>query len=122
MPCTVLESVFRPQPHSFLIWGNTAVGITDSAADGMYLGTAAIGIIGAIIALFRPHRGALAMFTTALWLVLVSGGALDAGMVPNDYPSAFELIGITGFYVALFVGVRCLLLAVVRERSERGAA
>jgi hypothetical protein len=92
-----------------LIWGNAAVGVTDSAADGLYFGTAALAIIGIIIALFRPGWGARAMFAVAFTLVLASGTSLVAGMVPNGTSSLFEILGITGFYVALFLGSAMLL-------------
>lgn len=105
-----------------LIWANGAVGITDSAADGLYFGTACIGIIGVIIALFRPSRGARAMLAAAFMLVSVSVIALVAGMVPNDSASSFEVFGITGFSVALFVGAARLLRTAARESPKRGTA
>lgn len=92
-----------------LIWGNAAVQITDSPADGMYFGVAAIGIVGVIIALFRPVGGAAAMLAASLALPLATVIALVAGMVPNPYVSVLEVLVITGFYVALFVGAAWLL-------------
>lgn len=105
-----------------LIWGNAAVYISDSVADGMYYGVAVIGIIGVIIALFRPGGGARAMLAAALAMGVVSVIALVAGMVPNYYTSAFELLGITGFYVALFAGAAWLLRAAAREQPPADAA
>lgn len=105
-----------------LIWGNAAMSITDSAADGMYFGVAALGIIGVIIALFRPGGGARAMFAAALALVVTAVVAMVTGMVPNEYVSALEVVGITGFYVALFVGAAWLLREAARSGSERGTA
>lgn len=104
-----------------LIWGNGAVYITDSAADGMYYVAAAIGIVGVILALFRPGGGARVLLVAALALVLVSVFALAAGMVPNYYASALEVVGITGFYVALYAGAAWLLREAARGVGERSA-
>jgi hypothetical protein len=85
-----------------LLWANGAVGITDGAADATYPAVPAVGIIGAIVARFRPHGMALAMYATALAQASIGVIALAAGMVPA-YNSAFEILGITGFFAALFV-------------------
>ena len=103
-----------------LVWVNGAVGITDSDADLIYVGVLAIGIIGAIIARLRPHGMARALFAMALAQALVAMIALIAGMVPA-YNSAFEILGITGFFVALFVGSGLLFRYAWRERTPAGA-
>ncbi len=103
-----------------LVWGNAAVGITDSGADLMYVGVLAVGIIGAIVARFRPHGMARAMFATALAQASVAVIALIAGVVPA-YNSAFEVLGITGFYVALFVGSALLFRCAGWGRTPAGA-
>ena len=103
-----------------LVWGNAAVGITDSDADLMFLWVPAVGIIGAIIARFQPRGMARAMFATALAQALVAVIALISGIVPA-YNSAFEVLGITGFYVALFVGSALLFRHAARGRTPAGA-
>ena len=104
-----------------LVWGNTAMGITDSDADLMFfLWVPTVGIIGAIIARFQPRGMARAMFATALTQALVAVIALIAGIVPA-YNSAFEVLGITGFYVALFVGSALLFRHAGREQTPAGA-
>jgi hypothetical protein len=50
---------------------------------------------------------ARAMFAAALAQALIGVIALLAGMVPA-YNSAFEILGITGFFAALFVGAGLL--------------
>lgn len=104
-----------------LIWGNAAVSITDSVADSLYLMVAAIGIVGIIIALVQPGSGAVAMFIAALALVVAVGIAFAGGMVPNPYVSVFEILGLTGFYVTLFVGAAWLLREAGLRKSERVA-
>ncbi len=104
-----------------LVWGNAAMGITDSDADLMFfLWVPTVGILGAIIARFQPRGMASAMFATALTLALVAVIALIAGIVPA-YNSAFEVLGITGFYVALFVGSALLFWHAAREQTPVGA-
>ena len=104
-----------------LVWGNAAMGITDSDADLMFfLWVPTVGIIGAIIARFQPRGMARAMFATALTQALVAVIALIAGIVPA-YNSAFEVLGITGFYVALFVGSALLFRHAGREQTPAGA-
>ena len=103
-----------------LVWGNAAVGITDSGADLMFLWVPAVGIIGAIIARFQPRGMARAMMATALAQASVAVIALVAGIVPA-YNSAFEVLGITGFYVALFVGSALSFRHAGRGRTPAGA-
>ena len=103
-----------------LVWVNGAVGITDSDADSMYVGVLAVGIVGAIIARLRPSGMARAMFATALAQASVAAIALIAGIVPT-YNSAFEVLGITGFYVALFVGSALLFRHAAQGRTPAGA-
>ena len=65
-----------------LVWMVGAVGIigeTGDPADLMYLGVLAVGIIGAIIARFRPEGMARALLAMALVQALVAAIALIAG-------------------------------------------
>lgn len=104
-----------------LIWGNGALYITDSAADAMYYGVAVIGVVGVVIALFRPGGGAHAMIAAVLALGLACVIALVAGMVPNPYASALEVVGITGFYAVLYAGAAWLLREAARRQPFAGA-
>lgn len=99
-----------------LTWINAAVGITDSDADVLYLVVIAIGIIGALIARFRPEGMARAMLATAVAHASVGVIALIAGIVPA-YNSAFEILGLTAFFVVLFGGSALLF----REAARGGA-
>ncbi len=86
-----------------LMWVNAAVGITDGDADVMYPVVVAVGVVGALVARFRPQGMSLAMWATAFAMTLVGVIALMAGTVP-EFNSAFEILGITAFFVVLFVG------------------
>lgn len=100
-----------------LSWSNAAVGITDSGADFyIFFGVPAVAIGGAIIARFRSRGMAIAMVATALAQSLIAVIALAAGIVPA-FNSAFEILGITGFFVALFLGAALLFRRAARATS-----
>ena len=84
-----------------LIWINGAVGITDGPADAGYLGVVALGILGAVVARFRPHGMAIAMGATALAVAVVGVAALVTGAVA-PHNSVLQMLAIHGFFVALF--------------------
>ncbi len=106
-----------------LVWLSLGVGIIGMDGDPanlMYFGVLAVGIIGALIARFQPRGMALALFATALAQALVGAIALIAGL---GYPwsGPLELLGLNGFFVALFVGSAWLFRHAARGRPERGA-
>jgi len=106
-----------------LVWVNGAVGIIgneDNPANLMYGGVLAVGIIGAVIARFRPRGMARALFATALAQTSVAVIALIAGL---GYPwsGPLELSLLNGFFVALFVGSAWLFRRAAHGRPERGA-
>jgi hypothetical protein len=106
-----------------LVWLNLAVGIIgteDDLANSMYIGVLAVGIIGAIIARFRPHGMARALLATALAQALVAGIALIFGLGLPWSPPA-ELLILNGFFVVLFVGSALLFRYAARERTPAGA-
>lgn len=89
-----------------LAWLSLGVGIIGRDGDPanlMYFGVLAVGIIGALIARFRPRGMARALFATALAQALVTVIALIAGLgLPWSGPA--EILGLNGFFIALFVG------------------
>lgn len=102
-----------------LVWVNLAVGIIGdegNLANLMYLGVLAVGFIGAIIARFRPHGMARAMFATALAQALVAVIALIAALgSPLSGPG--EILILNGFFIALWVGSALLF----RHTSAMGS-
>ena len=82
-----------------LVWMNLAVGLIgneDNPANLVYAGVLAVGILGALIARFRPRGMACALFATAVAQMLVVVIALVAGW-------GITLI-INGFFAALWIG------------------
>lgn len=106
-----------------LVWISLAVGIIGHSGDlanSMYVGVLAVGIIGAIIARFQPHGMARALFATALAQTLVAVIVLIFGLgLPWSPP--VEILGLTGFFVALFVGSALLFRHAAREQPPAGA-
>ena len=107
-----------------LVWVIGAVGVLGvdgDPADLMYIGVLAVGIIGAIIARFQPRGMARALFATALAQALVAVIALILGMHQAPYSSVGEILGLNGFFVALFLGSAWLFRNAARERTHAGA-
>jgi heme A synthase len=75
----------------------------------MYGGVLAVGIIGAIIARFRPQGMASALFAAALAQMLVGVIALVAGLAGSS------TLMLNGFFAALWVGS-----ALLFRRAARG--
>lgn len=89
-----------------LVWLSLGVGIIGrdgDPANRMYFGVVALGIVGALIARFRPRGMAYALFAMALAQALVMLIALVARLgLPWSGPA--EILVLNGFFIALFVG------------------
>jgi len=106
-----------------LVWINLAVGIIgteDDLANLMYVGVLAVGIVGAVIARFRPHEMARALFATALAQALVAVIVLIFGL-GSPWSGPGEILALNGFFVALFVGSALLFRYAARGRTPAGA-
>ena len=107
-----------------LLWLMGAVGIIGvegDRADLMYFGVLAVGLIGAIIARFRPQGMARALFAMALAQASVAVIALIAGKHRDPVTSVPELVGLNGFFVALFIGSAWLFRRAARQHPPAGA-
>lgn len=88
-----------------LVWLVGAVGVIGEEgerADLMYGGVLGVGVIGAVIARFRPQGMARALLAVALAQALVAVIALITGKHQAAITSAFEIVGLNAFFVALF--------------------
>jgi len=106
-----------------LVWLSLGVGIIGADGDRanlMYFGVLAVGITGALIARFQPRGMARALLAMALAQALVGAIALIAGL-GYPYSGPLEILGLTGFFVALFVGSAWLFQRAALGRPERGA-
>jgi hypothetical protein len=108
----------------FLFWVNSAVGIIgDESNDAnlMYLGVLAVGGIGAIVARFQPHGMARALFATALAQALVAVIALIAGLGSTGPIWPWDVLILTGFFGASWLGSALLFRTAAREQPPAGA-
>lgn len=103
-----------------LMWVNAAVGITDGSADVMYPLVVALAAVGSLVARFRARGMSIAMWSAAAAMLLVGVTALAAGLVP-EFNSAFEILGITGFFVLLFSGSAVLFREAARTSLNDAA-
>lgn len=106
-----------------LAWANLAVGIIgseDNPANLVYIGVPAVGIIGAIVARFRPHGMARALFATALAQALIPVIALVIWKLPVT-SGVLEVLGVNAFFVAVFVGSALLFRYAAWEQTPAGA-
>lgn len=91
-----------------LVWVNGAVEIIGdkNPANLMYFGVPVVGIIGAIVARFRPRGMARALFATALAQALVPVIALMIWnpRVVSWAPGVLTVFCLNTFFVALFAG------------------
>lgn len=85
-----------------LVWINLAVGIVgaeDNPANLMFAAVPAVGIVGALIARFRPAGMARALAATALAQAAVGAAALVGGL-----GEAASLALLTGGFTTLWLG------------------
>jgi hypothetical protein len=105
-----------------LVWLSLGVGIIGRDGDPanlMYFGVLAVGIVGALIARFRPRGMARALFAMALAQTTVALIALIAGL-GEPWSGPLELSLLNGFFVALFVGSAWLFSRVAPDRPLCG--
>jgi hypothetical protein len=103
-----------------LVWITLAVGVIgdpDEPLNALYIGVLAVGIAGALIARFRPRGMARALSATALAQALVAAIALIAGEHEAPGGSVSEVVGLNGFFVAVF-----LVSAWLFRRAARTSA
>ena len=107
-----------------LVWLNLAVGVIGKEGDPanlMYIGVLVVGIIGSIIARFRPQGMALVLLATAITQALVAVIAVVAGL-GSPWSGPAEILILNGFFVALFVGSAWLFRRAARRQAEQNSA
>jgi hypothetical protein len=103
-----------------LIWINGAVGLIgseDDPANLMFGGVLAVGIVGAILARFQPDAMARALLATAVAQVLAGVIALAAGWGATGPIWPLDIVGLTGFFTALW-----LISAWLFQKAAKEAA
>ena len=108
-----------------LVWVNGAVGIIGEPGGPnlMYVGVLAVGFIGALLARFRPHGMARALFTMAIAQMSVPVIALVTAkpQMTMEPPGVVGVFGLNAFFAMLFVGSALLFrrASATNSRSDR---
>ena len=95
-----------------------AVGIIGTANDDanlMYGGVIAVGMIGILIARFRPGGMAHALYATAFAQVLVAVIALVAGLGSSAPNWPLDVLGLTAIFTAMWILSARLFRRAARE-------
>lgn len=105
-----------------LLWVIGAVGligVEGDPFDRIYGGVIAVGIVGAMIVRFRARGMARALVAAALAQALVAVIALIIGKQHSPVSSVVEILGLNGFFVALWlVSSRLFIRAARAQDSE----
>ena len=105
-----------------LAWGVLAMGVIGAEGDPfdlLYIGVLAIGIVGALVARFRPQGMARALLAMAAAQVVVTVVALLVGKHEVPVSSVTEIVGLNGFFVALFTGAAWLFHQAAEQPRGR---
>ncbi len=105
----------------FLFWVVGAVGVigeTGDRADMMYLAVLAIGVVGTLLARFRPRGMARVLLTMALAHAVIAVIALVAGKHESPITSVGELLGLNAMFAAGFVASAWLFRFAAPGRSS----
>ena len=103
-----------------LIWINLAVGIIGSEenpANLMYGAVLAVGLLGALVARFRPHGMARAMVAAALAQALTAVIALGFGWGSEGENWPHVIVVLNGFFAALWLGSAGLFRKAASEQT-----
>jgi hypothetical protein len=106
-----------------MVWLMGAVGllgIEGDPADRMYFGVLAVGVVGALVARFRPIEMAYAMMAMVIALGAVAAAALAMGMHTAPYSSVLEIMGINGMFGVLFTASAFLFWRSGRKQAVQG--
>jgi hypothetical protein len=110
-----------------MIWANLAVGLIGSGpnlGNLMYLGVIAVGFIGTSLSRFTPAGMERTMNAMALAIILLAVIALSVNMQQYPGSSVAEIIGVNGFFAALFAisGLLFRFVAIMQTKANDKSA
>ena len=97
-----------------IVWLQGAVATEDDSPGLIFYGVLGVGIIGAMIARFRPEGMARALFATALAQAFVAVIAMIA------WKQYYEISILNGFFISLWIGSGLLFRKAARVSRESG--
>ena len=98
------------------------IGVEGDPFDRVYGGVIAVGVAGALIARFRPRGMARAMVAAACAQAVVAVIALMIGKQHSPVSSVVEILGLNGFFVALWLVSARLFVRAARARDSAAAS
>lgn len=106
-----------------MMWANLAVGIIgneDNPANIMYLWVLGVGVVGAVIAQFKPKGMSLALLATAITELIIVIIAYTEGN-GSTFKDFLELITVNGFFIALWIISSTLYLQSAKLTVQKDA-
>jgi|SRR6185503_17250701 hypothetical protein len=91
-----------------VLWVQAAVTTEDDSPGLVFFGVLAVGVVGALIARFRPAGMARALFATAIAQALLAVGAMVA------WEQYLEIAILNGVFLALWIGSALLFRKAAR--------
>lgn len=105
-----------------LAWGVVAMGVVGAEGDSfdlLYLAVLAAGVLGAVVVRFRPGGMVRVLLAMAAAQAVLTVIALIAGKQNSPVSSVVEIVGLNGFFVALFVAAAWLFQRAARRSPGR---
>ena len=106
---------------AFLVWGVLAMGIVGAEGDPLdrlYLAVLGLGIVGAALVRLDPRGMVRVLAGMAIAQMLVALLALLTGRHESPVSSVAEIVGLNGFFAALFVGAALLFHRAATARPS----
>jgi hypothetical protein len=98
-----------------ILWMHGAVATEDDSPGLIFFGVLGVGVIGAVVARFRPQGMARALWGTAIAQASVAVIAMIA------WGQYVEILILNGFFIALWVGSALLFRKAASLSHEPGA-
>ena len=105
-----------------LIGAVGVIGVEGDRFDLVYFGVVGVGILGALVARFRPGGMARALLATAAAQAVVTVIALIIGKQYSPASSVQEIVLLNGFFIALFCGSALLFRRSARVGRQAARA
>ena len=107
-----------------LLFGIAALGIVGDGGprDLLYVGALAVGIIGAVVARFRPGGMAVALGSTAVATVMAGAVAVVTEVASDGDASVLDLVGLTAMFAVAFALSGWLFRRAAADHQELGRA
>lgn len=104
-----------------LIWSNAAVGIIGSENNDfnlLFYLVILVGLIGIFLSRLKPKGLAFTMIAMAITHAFITLFALITGMNKVPHSSVFEILGINGFFITLYLLSAILFYNAIKKPNN----